>query len=328
MKISNESKVGALTVVTVTVLILGYQFLRGKEVFKKEKVYYAVFENVNDLDVADEVKIKGYTVGTVKSLKRMNDHVGNTVVVFSVDNSINVYKNAIAELSASPIIGSRYIDLVNGKSDDFQESGDTLESKIHKGIQEQVDETIAPLKVKTEQLLSSIDTVITSIQHFLNDTTLGAVEEGISGVAPALKSFSDAAKRIDKLITEQTIKISSVISNLDELSTTLKESSPDIKKTFSNLSSITDSLKQAHITNLIDNTKNSLAELDKTLAAINEAQGSMGKFIYEKEVYDNLAAATKNLETLLQDIQDHPSRYVTFSVIKFGGRDKKTDDKK
>ncbi len=328
MKISNESKVGALTVVTVTVLILGYQFLRGKEVFKKEKIYYTVFADVNDLDVADEVKIKGYSVGTIKSMTRMNDHVGNTVVAFTVENSVNVYQDAIAELSASPIIGSRYIEIVNGKEDDFQESGDTLESNIHSGIQDQIDATIAPLKLKVEQMLSSIDTVVTSVQHFLNDTTLSAVQDGISGIAPALKSFSDAAKRIDKLITDQTIKISSVITNLDALSLALKESSPDIKNTFSNLSAISDSLKKAEITNLINNTKSSLAELDKTLSAINEAQGSMGKFIYDKEVYENLAQATKNLEVLLQDIQDHPNRYVTFSLMKFGGRDKKTDEKK
>jgi len=328
VKISNESKVGALTVVTVTVLILGYQFLRGKEVFKKEKIYYTVFADVNDLDVADEVKIKGYSVGTIKSMTRMNDHVGNTVVAFTVENSVNVYQDAIAELSASPIIGSRYIEIVNGKEDDFQESGDTLESNIHSGIQDQIDATIAPLKLKVEQMLSSIDTVVTSVQHFLNDTTLSAVQDGISGIAPALKSFSDAAKRIDKLITDQTIKISSVITNLDALSLALKESSPDIKNTFSNLSAISDSLKKAEITNLINNTKSSLAELDKTLSAINEAQGSMGKFIYDKEVYENLAQATKNLEVLLQDIQDHPNRYVTFSLMKFGGRDKKTDEKK
>jgi phospholipid/cholesterol/gamma-HCH transport system substrate-binding protein len=40
MKISNETKVGALTAVSITLLILGFNFLKGKNVFKKKATMY------------------------------------------------------------------------------------------------------------------------------------------------------------------------------------------------------------------------------------------------------------------------------------------------
>jgi phospholipid/cholesterol/gamma-HCH transport system substrate-binding protein len=36
MKISNETKVGTLTAISITLLILGFNFLKGKNLFNKK----------------------------------------------------------------------------------------------------------------------------------------------------------------------------------------------------------------------------------------------------------------------------------------------------
>ena len=46
----------------------------------------------------------------------------------------------------------------------------------------------------------------------------------------------------------------------------------------------------------------------------------MGKLFSDDALYDSLVAASSNLSLLLQDVKEHPKRYVHFSI--FGRKDK------
>jgi phospholipid/cholesterol/gamma-HCH transport system substrate-binding protein len=49
--------------------------------------------------------------------------------------------------------------------------------------------------------------------------------------------------------------------------------------------------------------------------AIEDRQGTLGALIYERDLYNNLTAATQNLNTLIEDIKKHPQKYVRVSVF-------------
>ncbi len=63
MKINNETKVGILTVVALALLIIGFNFLKGKDLFNSTTKIYAVFSKLGSLAKSNEVKINGLTVG-------------------------------------------------------------------------------------------------------------------------------------------------------------------------------------------------------------------------------------------------------------------------
>jgi len=65
MKISNETKIGALTAIAITVLILGYSFLKGNDVFNGSNKYYAVYRSVDGLSVSKPVLVNGFPIGNV-----------------------------------------------------------------------------------------------------------------------------------------------------------------------------------------------------------------------------------------------------------------------
>jgi len=66
MKISNETKIGALTAISITLLILGFNFLKGKNLFQKKATMYITFKKVEGLNVSDAIKINGLRVGAVR----------------------------------------------------------------------------------------------------------------------------------------------------------------------------------------------------------------------------------------------------------------------
>ena len=90
--------------------------------------------------------------------------------------------------------------------------------------------------------------------------------------------------------------------------------------TLTNFNKISDDIAQANIKQTLDNASKAVADLQTTIARINQGQGSLGMMLTDNKVYTNLSDATNNLNKLLIDLKANPKRYVHFSV--FGGKDK------
>lgn len=65
----------------------------------------------------------------------------------------------------------------------------------------------------------------------------------------------------------------------------------------------------------MNEANNALSETSKLLSAINQKEGTAGQFIYDRQVYENLAKMTDELNTLIQDFKKNPRKYVKFSVF-------------
>jgi phospholipid/cholesterol/gamma-HCH transport system substrate-binding protein len=75
MKITNEAKVGIMTIIALAMLILGFNYLKGKDVFNNTKKIYAVFPKLGSLVKSNEVKINGLTIGNVYALEPVDKDV-------------------------------------------------------------------------------------------------------------------------------------------------------------------------------------------------------------------------------------------------------------
>src|SRR5215470_6843800 len=103
MKISNETKIGALTAVSITLLLLGYNFLKGKELFSHNKDIYAVFNNVEGMDVSNAVRINGLQVGTVTAIGEADKDLSGIVVTITLKKDVNIPKNSVAVINSGLI---------------------------------------------------------------------------------------------------------------------------------------------------------------------------------------------------------------------------------
>ena len=86
MKVSNETKVGALTIVAITLIILGFNFLRGKTIFKSGHFIYAKYADTKGLIVSNPVFVNGFQVGTVFEIENKSQFE-------ELLHSIKEYKN-------------------------------------------------------------------------------------------------------------------------------------------------------------------------------------------------------------------------------------------
>ncbi|HEY8388862.1 MAG TPA: MlaD family protein, partial [Parasegetibacter sp.] len=101
MKISNETKIGLLTAVGIVVLILGFNFLKGKNLFDKRTRIFAVFSKIEGLTVSNPVTINGLQVGAVAELKELDKNMSNIVVGIDLTKDINIPENSTAVINPS-----------------------------------------------------------------------------------------------------------------------------------------------------------------------------------------------------------------------------------
>src|SRR5687768_15366167 len=113
MKISNETKVGILAIVALTILILGFNFLKGQTLFSKSVALYAVFPNAGSLSKSNEVKINGLPIGKVYELRAFDKEVNGVLVTIHLTEDVNIPQNSIA-LVETPLVGTSYISINKG----------------------------------------------------------------------------------------------------------------------------------------------------------------------------------------------------------------------
>src|SRR5688572_31986491 len=96
MKITNEVKVGLLAITAILILIFGFNFLKGSNVFSKPRTLFARFPDIGALEKSNQVKINGLTVGSVYDFKPADKEVNSIVVEIHLNDGIEVPKNSIA----------------------------------------------------------------------------------------------------------------------------------------------------------------------------------------------------------------------------------------
>jgi phospholipid/cholesterol/gamma-HCH transport system substrate-binding protein len=315
LRFSREIKVGFVFVVAIAVMIWGLMYLKGLEIFKSKRIFYAQYDYVNGLVAANPVSIKGLKVGQVKKLYFSKKDPGKIIVELVIENDYPIPKNSVAKIVSTGLIGSKEIEISLGDLKQLLKSGDTLQALTEATLGEEVNRQILPLKKKAENLISSIDTVATIIQELLNKNTRDNLVLAIEHVKEALQNLAHTTYNIDTLVETQRMHLASIISNVESISYNLRQNNDKIKNILSNFSDISDSLAKANIPAILNNIDRTISDLDGAIRKINKGEGSVGLLLNDEKLYNEVTKAAKDLNLLLEDIKANPSKYVKVSVF-------------
>ncbi len=307
IKISKEAKIGILMVLTIGFFIWGYSFLRGKNLLKPTDNYFVVYEQVDGLMESGHVFLSGYKVGYVDDIRFMGG-VQNLLVKISIDKGIVLPEGTIARIFSSDIMGTKAVELVPGISAQTHRSGDTLMADIKPALQDEITRQIEPLKNSAEDMIASLDSVMRIIKVILDEDFRDTFSKSVDNAGVALSSLQRSVYSIDTLLTREDSRFNRILTNLGLITENVASSNEDITIMLNNFAAISDSLAKSELLAAVNN-------LNDVLAGASEGKGSLGKFISDEELYNNLESASKNLDKLLIDLREHPGRYVNFSIF-------------
>ena len=190
MVIRKEIKVGAVFVIALAVLIWGLMYLKGLELFKTSRTFYAVYDHVNGLVAANPITIKGLQVGQVNKLYFNPNNPQKIIVELYVKGDYPIPKNSSARIYSSSLLGAKEVEIIPGDSRIMAKDRDTLLSRIEATLGEEVNRQILPLKRKAENLINSIDTVAVIIQQVLNKNTRENLVQAVEHVKQTLGNIA------------------------------------------------------------------------------------------------------------------------------------------
>jgi len=312
MKISNETKVGVLTIAALTFLILGFNFLKGNNVFSKNKRLYAVFTDIGALDKSNAVKIRGLQVGSVYDIDATNKNLDGIVITINWTRDINIPVNSSASIVAS-FVGSPYINIEMGDSKQFLRNKDTLITRIKSGVFGDLTSQVSPTLSKARTAIDSLTVVLGSVNRLFDPSTKNNVQ-GI--IANLLVSSAN----LQKLLNTETGLLAKTVTNLNEVTGNLKTNNDTINSILHNVNSTTQHFAALNFKQTMDSVQASVNQLNAILYKVNHNDGTLGLLMNDRKLYDHLRNTALGLEILVDDIKVHPKRYVNISV--FGKKDK------
>lgn len=326
MKIRKEVKLAITAIAAVVILIWGINFLKAKALFDRNNMFYGVYERVDGLKVSSSVVYRGYHVGQVNAIRFIGKRFDRVLVQFSIGKNLEIPANSIAAIQSTDLMGSKAINIIPGNALAYANSGDTLKTQIELGLIEQMNKQIQPLKLKAENILSSLDSVLTDIQEVFNSNTKGNIEKSLQSVRNTLSNVEHASAGLDQLITGQSSQIASILENVNSISANLRENNHNISRGIDNIVVISDSLRSVNLNQTVHRLNGILEQLDSITRKINRGKGTFGEMVNDDDLYYNLTAVSENLNKLLVDFRSDPKRFVNLSLFDFGGSGKQGKD--
>jgi phospholipid/cholesterol/gamma-HCH transport system substrate-binding protein len=319
MKISNETKIGALTVIAVVFLILGFNFLKGKSVLKTGFFLYAKYTDLKKLSASNPVFANGLQIGTVYSTSAQDPSLKILVVEIKLSQDFNIPVNSVASIETNPL-GSPALDIQLGNSTHYVKSGDTLRSLDNPGILGSISNKIGPLSDQLTLTLITLDSLMRNFNTLLDTSTKGNIRGVIANLDRVTASVARSSVSLEKLLDVQTGALSKTLSNMNEITSNIARNNSKIDSSLTYLQTTTRNLSQADVDGLINKFKESADTLSNIINHINSNNGSLGALLNDKSLYNNLNNITRSLNVLIDDLRVHPKRYVGVSI--FGKKDK------
>ncbi|WP_028787001.1 MlaD family protein [Terrimonas ferruginea] len=313
MKISNETKVGILAAGAIALLIVGFNFLKGRDVFKKKNTIYAIFENVGSLDKSNPVKILGLTVGHIDDIEPLDKDVNGIKVTIAMDKKVNIPDNSVAYIEPS-LLGTPVLVIQKGNSSRSIEMGQELKSVSRQGgMLSSVAPQLEPVFGKISNTIDTLNLILGNVNTIFDESVKGHIRS-------TLAQLDASAAALSNMLQAANGNLTATLGNANSITANIAKSNDSITAIISNAKRFTGSLASVNIGPIADSMQVAVNQLKGIVNSMSSTKGSLGALINDRELYDKINNTVLSAEILLDDLRAHPKRYVNISV--FGRKDK------
>lgn len=322
MKIRHEVTVGALTVLGIVLMILGYNYLKGNEIFSKNYFYKINFPNTTGLYPANSVVINGLEVGRVKEIKLSEDLNHQIIVTISLPKALSIPEDSKFTIESLDLLGKKAISVVRGSSSTLLSEEKIYQGNVPKDMISALSEQLEPVAEKANKLMTSLDTMLNDVHNAIGKGENSALKKTMDNVSATLINANKLLAEVSGIFAQQKGSIESLIKNADgvmantnEITKKIADNSESIDNILKNFETLSQKVSQADIETTINSAKTTLEEVSTLLAAINEGQGTLGKIAKDENLYHSIDSTINSLNALLIDFKKNPKRYVSLSLI-------------
>lgn len=289
---TKEAKIGLVTIVSLALLYLGINYLKGINLFQPVNHYYVSFNNVKGVTISSPVFVDGFKVGLVRDIIYDYDTTGKIIVEVSLEDKMRLNKGSYIAVVNTFLSGAELHIHLNTYVDDFLKPGSTLEGRMEEDMMQSVQEKILP---SVENLLPKIDTILGSLQTLIAHPALA---QSLNHIEKTTSNLEVSTRQLNQMLSKD---VPGIVNNLKTMT--------------DNFSEVSANLKELDLATTVNSINATLANLKLTTDKLNSTDNSIGLLLNDKGLYDNLNSTMDNASKLLLDLRENPKRYVHFSVF-------------
>lgn len=321
MKISNETKVGALTAISITLLVLGFNFLKGKTLWGSSHTLYAKYTNVQGLANSNPVMINGLQVGTVFSITT-DKNMKEILVNMNITKDVNIPVNSVAIIKPS-LLSTTSIEIKLGDANSYIPKNGTINTELSAGIFTEAMEKVNPILAKVSKAVGSIDSVLGNVNRVIDPDAKNNIQSTLQHLNLITANLIESSASLNTLLNAQTGALAKTMNNLTTFTDNLNKNNDKINSSIANLDKTTSNLAKLDLEKTLNILNGTITDLKATINKFNTNTGTLGLLMNDARLYNNLAATGNKLNLLIDDIRTNPKRYISFSV--FGKKTKGSD---
>ncbi|MDR2534155.1 MAG: MlaD family protein [Tannerellaceae bacterium] len=291
-KFTNEAKIGIMTIISIALLYMGINYLKGINLFHPSNRYYISFDKVDDVTISSPVFVDGFKVGLVRAITY--DYSGNNGIQVEIrlDDNMKINKNSYAVIEKNLLGGAKLHLRLNKYNNEYMKSGETMEGRMSSDMMSSVQNDLLPVFTN---LMVKIDSVLTGLQTLITNPALTRTLEHLENTTAELESSSF---QLNRMLNKDFPLILS-----------------DFKTISGNFVQVSDELKALDLQLTINSLNTTLANIKQTTEQLNSEENSLGLLLNDKALYNNMNGVMDNASKLLIDLKEHPKRYVHFSLF-------------
>ncbi len=331
MKSSHEVGVGLVIIIGIAALVVVTLYLGEWDLFGDRETYFAVFEQVQNLEVGAPVKVSGFEVGQVSSIEFISgDHPVR--VEMRIETDAVLYEDCEVQLLVAGVIGDTTINIDAGGPDaevlapgelivgmpgiELEELAGEVSGEVIKTSQEiiraleavNVYLTDPEIRDNSKQILSNLAQVTAKM-----DRTLEIVNQNFN---PMLQKLEQNSDQMYELVAELRGLVDQAKGDVARTSQSIESAATEWGKSANTLTSEIDSIRgdfdnlAGKIERTLDSTDEQLnqsgAQLRLALNSLNEmlgevraGKGTLGRLLTDPSPFEELSQLIRALNQTL-----------------------------
>lgn len=300
IKYAREIKVGVLALVCMFLLIFGFNYLKGVNIFSSVLDYHGRYVELKGLTEQAPVYVRGYKVGQVNQIRYDFTKDSAFVVDVSINKDIDLPIGTQMVLVSDGLLGGMAIELRIPTAEvgkDRYKRGDFIPTMIVPGLIESIE---AGVLNNIDATIVEARVLVENLNRQLSDDHLQHALANIDNISEDLAGSSKELKKI------MTTKVPGIVEGVDTV--------------VDNVRVITDDIRRADLNATVARADAAIDQVYNLIADVRSDKGTLGMLINDKTLYNNINTTVVSADSLLVDLKAHPKRYVHFSV--FGKKEK------